>query len=546
MKFCEYCGKQIADEAKFCPYCGHKVRNLEDLSKEEQPKEQVVKVSENKAPEEKTNTQIEQSTAAGPTPNAEAIEEVAFFEKVASEQKVNLMIKIYSIVTLVFAGILFAIGKNATNIGISILKSDEGYQTLIGVLRMMQIFPFIYYVLMLFAMVILAFAIYRFLRNFNGKLYLIYSIGLDISIVLMLCLRSAFDLLQLAGKYAAEIQTGDAESLLSNDYTEVLTDVKSIMSSVSSYKVIVVIFLIVTVALLVVAILSNMQLTKENVAISPLIAMNADHTFNAEGTVANKDVAPFLFVKMVRIIVVIVLVISCGAVWATYYNYTSVNVLKNVKLSYDGVSGDATAKVQSNKIAYNGDDQDVKDFLNSITYSLSENSNISNGDTITVTAEYDQSKAKSLKLKLTDTTKNITVRNLAHRYDDVSDIPSEMFTELYNRADDIMNNDAYKDVENNDYDLTFARAFFVKDDDSDTGDCFVSCYKVVDTYDDGTSGSFYAYTYVFDLNSSYTDDSPNWRYDYFGDYNVSVSSDDDLQSGIAQIFEVDENQVQSF
>jgi hypothetical protein len=109
-----------------------------------------------------------------------------------------------------------------------------------------------------------------------------------------------------------------------------------------------------------------------------------------------------------------------------------------------------------------------------------------------------------------------------------------------------MNNDAYKDVENNDYDLTFAKAFFVKGDDSDTGDCFVSCYKVVDTYDDGTSGSFYAYTYVFDLNSSYTDDSPNWRYNYFDNYNVSVSSDDDLKSGIAQIFEVDEDQVQGF
>lgn len=530
MRYCVKCGKQIQNNNKFCPYCGHPVTPVENLEK-----------------------RVEASTPQAPTSDDQEsqlkeIQEISFLEKWGSSERINKLIKIYTTIVLIIAICLYGMVKNEDKWAENLMKQEDGLETLKGVFQLLQVVPFLYYVLFIFAIIILVFAIYRFLRNFKGKVHLLYSVGLGISVYSIYQFHDIIDLIKQAGKYASQAQSEGLESLFRNDYSDSISTVSNIVSSASSYKTTAIILVIVTVALLIISILSKMQ-DDNKITVSPWIAMESTQESAPRDMsyLTNAIVSP----KNKRILIgILVLVLCIGGftVWDKYLNRTDVDVLKNVKLEYDGISGEADADIASNKISYKGDDDEVKEFLNNnITYSLSKDSGIKNGDTITVTAGYNEDRAKELKLNLKDTKKKIKVSGLDHRFDQAGDIPSEMLSTLRNDADEETNN-YYEDDDYSTYQVTYINSWFIKDEDSYSGDKYVACYKIDETessvWDSSTTNSsFFAYAYVGNLNSAYSSDDSSWNVSSIQD--DSVTSSKQLQSALASEFTVDEDQVES-
>lgn len=532
MRYCVKCGKQIQESNKFCPYCGHPVAPVEKLEKrlEAQPQQTI------------------QSSSQTATAFKE-IQEISFLEKWGSSARINTLMKIYTTIILVVAVILYSILKNADKWAENLLNQENGLETLKNNLQILKIVPFFYYALLIFAIVILVFSIYRFLRNFKGKVHLLYSVGLGISVYEIYHFHDLIDLINQASKYVNQAQTSGLESLFSNDYSSTISTVARIVSNASSYKSTAIILVIVTIALLVLSILSKMQ-ENGKIMVSPWIAMEegavsgnvTDITYLKEALTSKKA-------KKIGITAIVIALCLGGFVtWDKYFNRTNIDVLKNVKLEYDGISGSAGADVSSNKISYKGNDANIKSFLNNdISYSLSKDENISNGDTITVTATYSKSKADELKLNLKDTKKKIKVSGLEHRFAKASDIPSEMLSALRTAANQEINS-YYEDGDYDIYKVTYINSWFIKDDDSYSGDKYVACYKIDKTeksFWDGstTKSNFFAYASCSDLTSRYSAEEATWDSSSIDDENVTSSTQ--FQSALADEYSVDEDQVES-
>lgn len=99
---------------------------------------------------------------------------------------------------------------------------------------------------------------------------------------------------------------------------------------------------------------------------------------------------------------------------------SKVDVTKNITLQYSGESGNASLKVVSSKVNYN---QRKQEFMDSITYQVSDNENLKNGDVITIEANYDKQLATTYHLKVINEKKTIVVEGLAERIEGVKTIP---------------------------------------------------------------------------------------------------------------------------
>lgn len=536
MRYCEHCGKQIQEGIKFCPYCGHKVSLGEDLEK---------RVATPHKTESVKQTQINQSTGF------QEIQEISVLEKWGTSQIINRLVKIYTVIVLVIAAILYGLYKTANSWGESFLDSNSGSQNVKSLLQALQIVPPIYYALIIFAVVILVLSIYRFLRNFKGKVHLIYSVGLGISIYELYHFRDLIDAIHEAGKYTSG--SNGLEYFFTSGFTNAISIASRIMQEASTYKSTTIILLLVTAALFVISILSKLQFNNK-VTVGSWISMEGT------GDPSGKTLDFAYLKKAIHTpkakklgIVVIILALCFGGftVWNKYLNFTSVDALKNVKLEYDGISGEATADIASNQSTYKGDDTKIKNFLsNQVSYSLSKDSEISNGDTITVKAEYNKEQANEIKLKLKDTTKMIKVSGLEHRFHKASEIPTKISTELRSDADEEVES-AYEDTDYVTYtNKEFVNSWFIKNGDSgfgDTSDSYVACYKISQTeksFWDGsqTKSSFFAYVYTDGLTSGYNSDQANWGHTGFGD---DITSSNQFQEALASQFDVDEDQVQS-
>lgn len=544
MRYCENCGKQIQENVKFCPYCGHQVRPMEDLKKR-------MEESENNG---ETETPVKVETVT-PAPNTSVnsfkeINEVSFLEKWGTSARINKLVKIYSGIMLAIMVILFAVYKNADNIANGVLESNDGASTAQGILGLLHVVPVIYYGLIIFGVVILVFTSYRFLRDFKGKVHGVYGVMMAVHLYALYHLHDIFDLMAQLGNYGSQAESEGFGSLLTNDYSSSLSSLSGLISSMSSYKMTIIVIVMTTILLLVVSILSKMQL-ENKVTISPWLDVDEGHTVSS-GSIDVTSIKNALHSSKVKKIGIGVIVIAlCGGgfgIWNKYFNRTDVDVLKNVKLEYDGISGEATASVSSNKISYSGDDTDVKNFLNNdLSYTLSKSTDVSNGDTITVKVSYNKENAEDLKLNLKDTTKKIKVSGLEYRFDQASDIPSFLTATLRQDADvDIY--DAYEDTDYDSYKVTYVKSYFIKSDDAFFGDKYVACYKIDETDTNSWDGStskytYYAYAYTSDLTSAYSSDDSTWNHSYFDSENVTSS--DQLPESIASDFYVEESQVEA-
>ncbi len=128
---------------------------------------------------------------------------------------------------------------------------------------------------------------------------------------------------------------------------------------------------------------------------------------------------------------VIAAVAVCAAgfgIWDTFFNFDKVDVMEGMTAptfaGYDG-EGYMESGPEMGNIDYDRTTPGAEDFINSITYSVDKTDKLSNGDEVTITAEYSEKTAKALKIKVTSDTKTIKVSGLIERYKDGNDISKE-------------------------------------------------------------------------------------------------------------------------
>lgn len=245
---------------------------------------------------------------------------------------------------------------------------------------------------------------------------------------------------------------------------------------------------------------------------------------------------------------VLAVALCCGGVFAyqRYFKKAEIDILKNVKLKYDGLSGYAHVTVASNKIAYHGDNQKVKSFLNEeIAYIFDQPDHVANGDTITLKAEYSVRKAKALKLNLKDTQKKIKVSGVTHTFHKGSEISSQYLKKLRKDAYEKMQHD-FQSSEFGRYKMQYINSWLIdKKDDYYNQDHYVACYKVIqiDIGDSGpiTTTNYFAYAYINDFTSKYYYPQAAWYTAKITDRKIMSSKQ--LRGALSKNFKVKKKQV---
>ena len=131
--------------------------------------------------------------------------------------------------------------------------------------------------------------------------------------------------------------------------------------------------------------------------------------------------------KRAAIAIIAAIAVCCAGfgVWNTFFNFEKIDLMEGLNdpvfAGYDG-SGYMESGPEMGNIDYDKTKVGVEDFINSITYSVDKTENLSNGDEVTITAEYSEKTAKALKIKITGDTKKIKVSGLVERYKDGSEI----------------------------------------------------------------------------------------------------------------------------
>ena len=113
-----------------------------------------------------------------------------------------------------------------------------------------------------------------------------------------------------------------------------------------------------------------------------------------------------------------------------------VDVTKHIVLRYAGENGSATLRVSCEEISVN---QRLQDFYDSLRFTVTPNENLSNGDQVTISVEYDHELAQQYHLEPINLVCTKTVEGLPDRYASAQEIPQTLLDTLDQHADNYLN-----------------------------------------------------------------------------------------------------------
>lgn len=136
-----------------------------------------------------------------------------------------------------------------------------------------------------------------------------------------------------------------------------------------------------------------------------------------------------------KLITAISMLLILSGLYATCYIFffrtVEVDVTKDVSLQYTGESGNGVVKVKNEMLNYN---QRIQEFMDSVTYDVSPEENLSNGDIITVIASYDEDLAKRYHIKPIKSTREIVVTDLPQRIEELPDLDDPFYKRLHEKS----------------------------------------------------------------------------------------------------------------
>lgn len=132
------------------------------------------------------------------------------------------------------------------------------------------------------------------------------------------------------------------------------------------------------------------------------------------------------FISLLGMVMILVLI-----AYFFFLRNVEVDIMDNAQYTYVGENGNASVVVSAKQGELN---QRMQDFLNSVKYEVSPSSDLSNGDTIHVTATYDEALANQYHYKPKSIEADVIVEGLANRYLALQDIPKTLIQDGRNAA----------------------------------------------------------------------------------------------------------------
>lgn len=167
----------------------------------------------------------------------------------------------------------------------------------------------------------------------------------------------------------------------------------------------------------------------------------------------------------------------------------NIDVTSNIQISYTGVNGNATAEVMETAGDIN---QRTQALLDTVNYTVEPNTGLSNGDTILVSATYDEKIAAQYHYNVINAQKEIVVEGLSDRYPNIASINETYLADMENAAG------RYADNNKENIFLLEYEEYNVRDWDADDAQCVYSAFMSSNT---SPSGDRMIYIYQLDYHN---------------------------------------------
>lgn len=143
----------------------------------------------------------------------------------------------------------------------------------------------------------------------------------------------------------------------------------------------------------------------------------------------NKDTAKSKFITSMSMLLIIVsLYATC---YMLFFRTIEVDVTKAAEIQCRGETGSATLTVSNRSQDYN---QRIQEFMDSIIYKASPRKNLKNGDTVKITASFDEELANRYHIEPINIERTVVIQDLPVRYKHVEDIEASYIDKMEKRG----------------------------------------------------------------------------------------------------------------
>ena len=129
---------------------------------------------------------------------------------------------------------------------------------------------------------------------------------------------------------------------------------------------------------------------------------------------------------------IITVIVAIAVLFGAYKGYdyffggNKIDLANNIVIKVAGEHGNGYITGVTNNVNYDKSNTEISTFVSSLRYTYSKSAALSNGDKVTVTVIYDQTRAKALKLKVTGVSKTIVIKSLPQRFASVNEVPKDL------------------------------------------------------------------------------------------------------------------------
>lgn len=553
MKKCIKCGQVYKDKFDFCQKCGTKLELIEENEKVDDVVESIEEqkmvlpktdVTEEKKVEKTENVVLPKIpvTETKKDTSKEASQMVNdFAQKVkASVENSGFDLKrLYLLIASIVGGVivlfitisLFFKYKSVANT----LYDMSGFEELYKALGTVKTSVTFFYIVFLLNLVVICGYIYRLVKLKDKRKSSLLAFGtVGVSEVIALTLLPTVIRVGQILKAVNAVINGNWDAAKS-----VTGSALSLYSNTTSIKVSVVLLLIAEIATIVVSAYTiYLERTDKELSVEDLQKSGENMIGSLKEYVkTEKGRKNAIIVAGVSGALVICLL---GTGVYNVVKKTPVNLMTACKVDFEGYDG--AGYVDSDysfgcEPDYDKTNSDISTFMDTVSYSIDKSSGLSNGDTVTVTAKYSEATAKSLKLKVKESSKTFKVKGLTKVYKEWSDIPKKTRDGILEKTKNKIEKKAkkYSDYYFEEETITVnsiqhTATYYSYDKDYGTGDAIV-VYKVdlTDKHDDETDNLILYYYMTVTVDGDFKTTDPS-------NFNESVyyyeKEDDDSETDI--------------
>lgn len=224
-----------------------------------------------------------------------------------------------------------------------------------------------------------------------------------------------------------------------------------------------------------------------------------------------------------------------------FFRDMHIDLTKNVQITFTGENGNGRISMQRHDMNYN---QRIQPFYDALVPIYDKDGNLSNGDEVTITFQYDPELAEEYHIIVDANQLTLTVEGLAQRFASKEEIPDEYLTLIEQKSKDYMSKDADR-ILHQDFTITSdvvlksetrIQRVFLRADDTQEHDKIIDVYQMTAAgkREDGTvqEETIYYMVVIDDVNSNMivNDDQ------IYGEKTLFTEEDLTTETGIIRYF----------